>query len=131
MEGGGDCINIKIYFHYFPQLLLSFRRKGKKSLCAVKHANSGAGKNRQAQYYLDFIFRSLMLSYHLSLFSPFLPFIPYFNGRGVLAGCDCLIDRYLLLEKVHGRGDGLRMRCAFCRPQGQGALCVCRMMDYM
>lgn len=91
MEGGGDCINIKVYFHYFPQLLLSFRRKGKKSLCAVKHANGGAGRNRQAQYYLDFIFRSLMLSY-LSLFSPFLPFIPYFNGRGVLADCDCLID---------------------------------------
>lgn len=53
---------------------------------------------------------------------------------GSLAGFDCLIDRYLLLEKGRGgRGDGgPRMRCVFCRPQRQGALCVCgRMMDYM
>lgn len=67
--GGGDCINIKIYFRYFPQLsFLKLEERRKKSLCAVKHANGGAGKNRRAQYYLDFISRSLTLS--------FLPYLP-------------------------------------------------------
>lgn len=101
--GGGGCIYIKIYFHYFPQLsFLKLQERRKKSLCAVKHANGGAGKNRRAWYYLDFISHSLTLSFppSLSFLSLFLPLFLYFNGGGVLAGCDCLIDRYLLLERV-------------------------------
>ncbi len=126
--GGGDCINIKIYFHYFPQLsFLKLQERRKKSLCAVKHANGGAGKNRRARYYLDFISHSFTLSFlpSLSFLSLFPPLFLYFNGGGVLARCDCLIDRYLLLERGTWKRRGLGMRCVFSRPQGQGALCVC------
>ena len=67
--GSGDCINIKIYFHYFPQLsFFKLQERRRKSLCAVKHANGGAGKNRRAGYYLDFISHSHALSFPPSLF---------------------------------------------------------------
>lgn len=57
MEGDGDCLNI---FPLFPATSLKLQESKKKSLCAVKHANGRAGKNRQARYYLDFISHSVI-----------------------------------------------------------------------
>lgn len=84
----------------------------------------GAGKKGQVWYYLDFISHAIFP--FKSLFFLCLSPTLCFNGRGVLAGCDCLIYRYLLLKRgTRKRRQGLKMRCVFCRPQGQGALCVC------
>lgn len=104
----------------------------------MKHANGGAGKNRRAPHYLDFISCSLMLSLlpSLSLFfppSPFLPFFPYLNGSGVSANCDCLIDRYLLLERgTRKRGRGAEDEvCVLSSAGKRSSVCLQRMMDYM
>lgn len=73
MEGdrGGNYINMKYIFTVFLNcLFLSFRREGKKSLCAVKHSNAGAGKKGQVWYYKDFISHAIFplnLSFFLQL----------------------------------------------------------------
>ncbi len=84
----GTALILKYIFHYFPHLsFLKLQERRKKSLCAVKHANGDAGKNRRAQYYLDFISRSLALS--------FPPSLPLF--------CVCFSHSFCILMAVGSR----------------------------
>lgn len=118
--------------------LLKLGERGKKSLCAVKHANGGAGKNRQARYYLDFISRSLMISLlSISLLSGSSPpqLFLYFNGSEALTGCDCLIDRQIDISRwrrVHGRREqGAEDEvCVLSSTGTRSSVCLWRMMDY-
>lgn len=126
--GGGDCINItKIYLHYFPQIsFLKLQERRKKSLCPVKHGNDGAGRKRTLGItWISSLVHRRYLSFPISLFS--LSFSHcVLMADGFRQAGDCLIYRYLLLERgTRKRRRGLKMRCVFCRPQGQGAPCVC------
>lgn len=81
--GGGDLgyVDITKHLHCFSSnsfLYLSFQRRRKKSLCAVKHANVEGSRNRRARHYLDFFSCSLMLFPFPSIFCLSASFIFFF-----------------------------------------------------
>lgn len=74
-----------------------------------------------------------MLSFFLSLsfLWQFLPLSLYCNGGGALAGCDCLIDRYLEAHMEEETGAEDEEVCVLSSTGTRSSVCLWRMMDYM